>query len=271
MKHILLAMMLLLTLPVLAAPKGVVPVIDAQRSLLFGGVIDSKWVDAMTITPKLKGGETYRLYTPTRFLGTTAGTKPEEDELGHSTPSIEVTIPEKVDEDETVIGIGGTWNALPRVPQVLSTKQTVYQDVVKEFLTRKGLPDAKIGITEVWRIDLDGDKQDEVIIAATVPREPYPESAAIEIKKGDYSLVLLRKIVNGKVDTIPIKWNYFLHDEPLYKVPMLYRLKAVLDVNGDGVLEIILYEAYYEGSGMHIYQLKGTTVIDTGLDAGVYV
>jgi len=239
------------------------PVIDAtDGAMLFGGTINGKWADAEKLKSLVKGGEHYRLYTPTKYLGEAIGSKPEDDPEGHAMPDISLNSPVKVRDGETVIGVGGAWNA----PQQFSTKQALYTRVVHDYLTTVGLPKAPVRITRIWKIDLEGDKQDEVLIAATIPR-PYPD---YKWQANDYSLVLVRKIINGVVRTVPIKCCCVISDKDT-DVPELYTLNAVLDVNGDGIMEIVVGHSYYEGAGMHIYQLKGEKVIDTTLDAGDYV
>jgi hypothetical protein len=136
-------------------------------------------------------------------------------------------------------------------------------DVVQELLTRKGLPDAKINITSIWRIDLEGDGTDEVLISATTDRKDYRQDSAV--KRGDYSLVLLRKIINGKVVTIPIDLCYYTEDYTYEqmnasgKYPPIFSLCAVLDVNGDDIMEILV-KHYYMTDDITVYQVDGATV-----------
>lgn len=248
--------MLLLTSawPVPPAQRGVHPVIDAANGWLFGGSIDGKYRDPLPMAKRLKGGEAYRLYTFDKCIGTATGAKPQTDNLDPGEEArVAVTLPPAYEKNPTVIGICGGWNALPRVPREESVKQPVYLQAVRDVLKQHGLPNAPINITRIVRVDLDGDGKDEVLLSATTPRQGFPDPAP---RKNDYSFVVLRKIINGKVVTIPLDGTYITKDED-FSAPNAYTLDAVLDVNGDGVMEPILGWAYYEGNGRSIYGITG--------------
>ena len=105
-----------------------------------------------------------------------------------------------------IIAIGGQWDALPRVPRRTNPDQVVYKEAVAEVLKKKGLKNPKIKITQVIRIDLDGDGVEEGLITA----DTYGDKLYRHLqKRGTYSLVLLRKVINGKVETLVIEEDYF--------------------------------------------------------------
>lgn len=68
---------------------------------------------------------------------------------------------------------------------------------------------------------------------------------------GSYSIVLLRRVVGGKVETDLIAGDFYVKDKssPAY----LYEIPGVLDLNGDGKVEVIVHSHYYEGSETTIY------------------
>lgn len=50
-------------------------------------------------------------------------------------------------------------------------------------------------------------------------------------------------------------------------IPNTYDLTSILDLNGDGSMEIVVYSYYYEGSFTTVYELKdgkAKTVLDAG-------
>jgi hypothetical protein len=127
---------------------------------------------------------------------------------------------------------------------------------VAEVLKKKGLKNPKIKITQVIRIDLDGDGVEEVLITA----DTYGDKLYRHLqKRGTYSLVLLRKVINGKVETLVIEEDYFPSTRK-YGVPHRYWVGAVLDVDGDGVMEIVLHAMYYEGGGTSVYRVEENKV-----------
>jgi len=244
----LLACMLLSPLLFAGKPAaGCHPIVDACCSELFGGWVDGKWVKGEKMKPLIEGGEVYRLYTPTRFLGTATGGKfhySESDEEEFGATSIDIALPGAIKKDEKnkgqeIFGVCGDWNALPRVPVELSADSKTYREAVRAILKRQKLPNAPVNITKILRVDLEGDGTDEVLISATTPRKEYLSPQA---KKNDYSLIIIRKLVKGKIVTIPLAEKYFTWDDKQGEssLPELYTLEAVLDVNGDGVMEVII-------------------------------
>jgi len=216
--------------------------------------MNGRWLKPKEMAELLRGGETYRLYTLTRFIGTASGSKPAKEERGMPDFVVQMT-PLPVPQKE-IIAIGGQWNALPRVPRPANPDQEIYKEVVADFLKKKGMKNPKVKITQVIRIDLDGDGVEEVLVTA----DTYGEKLYRHLqKKGSYSLVLLRKVINGKVENLVIEEDYFPANLG-WGVPMRFWVGAVLDVDGDGVIEILLHGMYYEGGGTSVHRVEGNKV-----------
>jgi len=270
----LFTLLILCALPLLAnaatSPSGIHPVVAVQSGWLFGGTVNSKWVDSYVMVPRLTGKERYRLYSITAYLGEAIGSKLEIPEDGGSMPKVDLTLTKTQSEKKPLLAIAGAWNALPRVPKVQHPNQVVYRQAVQALLAAKGVPHAAVQITKLWRIDLDGDGQEEVLIEAITPRKGFGEihEGTLPYKKGDYSLLLMRKLLHGKVVTIPIAMSIYTHDaESETDYPMIHTLVAALDVNGDGSMEIIGHNEAVIERGMNIYQLQRDHIKDV-LGAG---
>ncbi|HJY52525.1 MAG TPA: hypothetical protein VKD89_00765 [Candidatus Udaeobacter sp.] len=110
-------------------------------------------------------------------------------------------------------------------------------------------------ITRNIRIDLEGDGEDDVLINATNyfnQRDEVPKNAP---KGGSYSIVMLRRVAAGKVQTQLVAGElYSKVDAP--NALNIYKIAAVLDLNSDGKLEVIVHSFYYEGGETTIYQCK---------------
>ena len=139
-----------------------------------------------------------------------------------------------------------------------------------------GLNVEKPVLTQLFKIDLEGDGVDEVLICAqniAVKGEAcfeadkplftgtgLPEAA----QPGAYSLLLLRKIVAGKVVELPLhmfaspKGSTPVDDN--WTPPVVAKACQFADLNGDGVLEIIAATAHYEGYAYHVFEVKGGEV-----------
>jgi hypothetical protein len=251
------------------APKSPAPVVDIRWfdkehiDLLVGGKVKGEWQPSEFMSPHLKGGEKYRLYSLTKYLGEASGSKSRQlgEDHGRFHEAYAVTITSVPAKPQEIIAIGGNWNALPRVPKVIDTRNSEYRKVVKDFLRKKGIPDPKVTITRILQVDLEGDGVQEVLICADNPRPDklipsLPEE--LEDRKGDYSFVLLRKLVKGEVKTIEVAGcAYTKKDGPCQ---MEVSLPAVLDVNGDGKLELLVRGEFWEGEWLIVHELNGEKI-----------
>jgi hypothetical protein len=261
-KNIFVSLLVLfssLSYSVIAQAQDVHPIVDVNENCLLGGIQKGRWVEADALAPMLKGGERYRIYTLTRAMGQTTGAKPNsagEPCNGNN----EIAFSPK---PEGGIAVAGSWNALPRVPRALSTNDPAYRQVVAGLLRRHGFNRPKINITQVLRIDLDGDGIEEALVSASHLAEGISINGgpmAVHGKPGDYSFVLLRKLVRGKVRDILLAEHFYPRKIEYPETPMQYDVAAVLDLNGDGKMEVILRGGYYEGSMSSVFRLIGNKV-----------
>jgi hypothetical protein len=239
------------------------PIVVADGRYLLGGKENGKWIDAGTMASLLRGGERYWLYAPSRYLGTAVGARPTEELPG---PYHSVQLSPEPTETEQAIAVGGPWNALPRRPVALSPASPFYRQAVRDLLRQNGLPRATVRITQVVRIDLEGDGTDEVILSARAPGADRPQT---RVRANDYSLVALRRILDGQVKTFLLGASFYKTPEKP-AAPCLYTLNSLLDLDGDGILEILVADAYYEGKGMVVYQMqsgKPVAVLNAGFGA----
>jgi hypothetical protein len=278
MKNLLRALPAALSVLILGIPaalpattKTVCPVVWPEENLLLGGTVDGEWATDEQAAPRLRGGEEYQLYTLTKRLGPATGTKPRQGEEGEGPCwwAFQIQIRPLPRESEVILAIGAKWNALPRVPRIESTDQIVHHDAVRAILQEHGISAAEVNITRVLRVDLEGDGVDEVLINATNER---PGRIYNLTQKGDYSMVVLRRLSGGKVENIVLSAQYW-PDEPDMDAPAspdTATVPAVLDFNGDGVLEVAVHWQHREGTGITVFEVRGDNVeqaFGTGLGA----
>ena len=162
--------------------------------------------------------------------------------------------------EKGVIAIAAPWNALPRKPQVTDPTQKTYVNAACEFLRTKEIDQPKVKIDNIIRVDLDGDGEEEVLISAT-NYFSKDESVPMRSPAASYSMVLLRRVVAGKVETQLIVGEFYpkaypkaAQEEGRFDAPNAYKVIATLDLDGDGKMEIVVSSHYYEGKETTIYR-----------------
>lgn len=233
------------------------PIVDVSSGYLLGAVADGKWIKADEATKSISGGTTYHVYGLTQSIGEAKGSKPKPSEEEVCSDIFTVSLSPK--SEKGVIAVAGTWNALPRKVQTLDPTQKVYVDAVRDFLRAKGIEQPKVKIDNIVRVDLDGDGEEEVLISAT---NYFSKEDIVPMRSpaGSYSMILLRRVVAGKVETQLVEGEFhpkaYVRKDDSFDAPNVYTLIAVLDLDGDGKMEIVVTSSYYEGAATTIYRCK---------------
>jgi hypothetical protein len=237
------------------------PIVEIETGYFFGGSENGKWVKADQAAKSTAKKTTYQVYSLTKQTGQITAGKPKSvEEPCPDTLTVSLSSKPK----DGVIGLAATWNALPRKPVIADATQSVYVEAVRDFLKSRGIADPKVRITRIVRVDLDGDGEEEVLISATNyftedksdhSAALFPEAPIDSPRPGNYSVVILRRLVASKVQTQLVAGElYPKPDEPV--APNVYQVAAVLDLNGDGKLEVIVHSFYYEGGQTTIYRCQ---------------
>jgi hypothetical protein len=241
------------------------PIVEIQSGYLFGATSDGKWIKADEAAKALPGETTYQVYGLTQSFGQAKGGKPKAVE-DVCTDTLSVSLSPK--PENGMMAIAASWNALPRKPRVVHPTQKVYIDAVRDFLKTKGIEQPKVKIKNILRVDLDGDGEDEVLISATnyfskdtldyAPNVAPNAEVPMRSPAGSYSMVLLRRVVAGKVETQLVQGEFYpkayVSSDGSFNAPNAYSVIAVLDLDGDGKMEIVIGSQYYEGGATTIYR-----------------
>jgi hypothetical protein len=149
------------------------------------------------------------------------------------------------------VALVATWDATPRLAQNLSPDTPLYRDLVAATLEAEGLAEADVHIDRLQQVDLDADGVDEVLIAAShltgTPGTPA-------VAAGDYALLLLQKTTNGVTVTVPLGLDVYQEANDL-AYPFRYGILGLIDLTGDGWLEVIVEAERYEGRTVTVYEL----------------
>ena len=135
----------------------------------------------------------------------------------------------------------------PRVPRPV--KPTATQSCaswVKGFMRTKGYKAAKPLILHAYQVDLDGDGVTETLVEVASRRGL---AGAVQWKSTDYSAVLLRAVIGGRARVFAL--GYAGNGNVTYSQN---RIRAIVDLEGDGVMEVVTSWAYYEGDGSELWR-----------------
>lgn len=162
------------------------------------------------------------------------------------------------------MAVSAPWNPRPRAVTVLPNSSAVYQGLVRDALIKKGSKNLKVVLERVVRVDLDGDKSDEIVISANHfagSSGLFPPASG---QAGDYGLLVVRKLIAGKVQTLELGADVILKattpaelEQGVQNNPDRFELVNVLDLNGDGKMEIVMFNAIYEDSAVSALEWDG--------------
>ena len=147
------------------------------------------------------------------------------------------------------------WPVRQGNPQELSPDQDVYRQVVLDWLKEAGLSDPQLDDLHIFRVDLEEDGADEIFISATGLRSQHLTRA------GDYSIVLMRKVLGNDAVTLPIVADVYQSAQAESTWPRDYSLANFIDLNKDGILEVVVEFEHWEGAGAIMYQINGQEII----------
>jgi len=228
------------------------PIIETETGYFFGANENGKWIKPDQAAKSVANETIYQVYGLTKQLGQITAAKPvSAEEPCPDTLMVSLSSKPK----DGVIGLAARWNALPRKPTIADTTQSVYVDAVRDFLKARGIADPKVRITRILRIDLEGDGEDEVLINATNYFSQRDEAPIQAPKRGSYSIIMLRRVAAGKVQTQLVAGELYSKADAS-NAPSIYKIAAVLDLKGDGKLEVIVHSFYYEGGETTIYHCE---------------
>ena len=219
---------------------------------LLGGTEDGVWIQAADAAARLSGGETYTLYSLAGPQGTAVGSMPAP---GMPCPQY-VFKWNPAPSATSLIGVGGGWNALPRTPEEpeISSFPT-YTTAAGAWLAAQGVPVPEpMTLTNIMRADLDGDGNMEAIISAS----RLSEETGHDVAAGDYSFVLLYR--EAAAETILLAGDVYPAARSLV-FPSAYRLLSILDLNGDGRMEVIVHVSLWEGEGTRVFSFDGSAAV----------
>jgi hypothetical protein len=224
------------------------PVVDAASGYLLGGMQNGVWIDGLTYANYLQDTERdYDVFTVAGRQGNVRGLPPTivGPVCGQAIVSFQPYA------QRTGVALITRWDPAPRLAQSLAVDTPEYEELVASILQEQGLANPEIKIDSILRIDLDGDAVDEVLITAS---RLGGEDRTPAVAAGDYALLVLRKVTNDVVTVVPLGLDVYPEANDL-AYPIRYGVLGLLDLSGDGYLEIVVEEQRYEGRRVTAYEI----------------
>ena len=220
--------------------------------LLVGGVSRDAWLTPEESVARFSGEVTYSLNTMTQqskyFVW---GKMPK---LSPSCKIYTIGIDAGLDE-AGFVGVVDGWDVVKRDVAALSDDEEYYQQAVTDWLIGEGVTAPQIGSLQILRVDIKGDGTDEVFLAAS-----HLDGSQHTTKVGDYSIVLMRKVVGNFVLTVPLLEDIYTSQQEEITFPQTYSIANFIDLNRDGVLEVVVDVQKWEGFGAVVYQINDQEV-----------
>lgn len=251
MKTILLPISFLLLFTSFGSSQtAVVPIVELKFRGLLGGVQNGRWIAPTRVAPKMQSETEFVLvgWNGVEEGGVTLGKKGEQEDVCQDFTRFEFELQQ---DHGVAIGSTAKWNPVPRIPKTIDLNNATYKTVVTNFLRRKGIARPVVQIKEAFRVDLEGDGVEEVVLSATYYKKGLSSAAAV----GDYSFVIVRKAID-KIVTDHLLQGDFIFKKVDFGAPTENHISAIADLNGDGKMEIVLYGFYYEGDFASAFEMK---------------
>lgn len=220
--------------------------------ILLGGVDRDAWYSSEATVSRLPGRLSYDVYGMTGGAYSTSG-EGETDRLCNA----HFIIPETVIDDSGLVGALQGWQVTRRNVEELDSEGGFYRQVVTDWLASEGVPAPQIDSMQVFRVDIEGDGVDEVFIGA----HHFVDGSGHMTQAGDYSVVLMRKVNGNDVVTLAITGKIYTSAQPELTFPFTYSFSNFIDLNQDGILEVVVDLKRWEGLGASVYQINGQEIV----------
>jgi len=226
---------------------------DNSSFLVVGGIKkDQGWLSSVQAAQFVGEKMNYDLFSSTGLIQVSGSVAEFGPSCGNHFINSSVVLP------ESMVGVASGWVTNKRVTTDVSTDDPAYIQAVAEWFQSQGNSPKEIRVTRILQVDMEGDGVNEVLISASY----FTEKFAFLTETGDYSVVLMRKVIGNTVVTIPLVKDYYVSSVPEFEVsyPNIYTVAETMDLNGDGTLEVIVDVHHWEGWGAIVYRVDGQNV-----------
>lgn len=172
-----------------------------------------------------------------------------DDEVGPLIPDAPVIPDTPVSLGYDAVAVTADWPLQPRAVRQIGPDSPEYSTIGASFFA--GTPTAAEGsVAQAVRVDLDGDGVEEVVVA--YERITEPDFGA----ENDFSGIYVRyPSADGTVVDEALV-SYVAGAPVDFPTVGRFTIAAIADLNGDGVMEVMVRERFWESGGMSVYALE---------------
>jgi hypothetical protein len=153
--------------------------------------------------------------------------------------------------DFGMLGVAHGWPIRQEQADELSPESETYKQIVLDWLKETGVADPQLGTLHIYRVDLEDDGTDEIFISAT-----HLDDSQHTTRKGDYSIVLMRKVAGNEAVTVPLVADINRSQEAEITYPRTYLLSNFVDLDQNGIMEVVIDYHGWEEDGALIYTIR---------------
>ncbi|MBS1795712.1 MAG: hypothetical protein JSS81_17790 [Acidobacteria bacterium] len=199
---------------------------------LLGGVENGRYVSDEKLAETMKEPQTYTFYgflTGQTGAGTLGELRPDDV----CPENLDVRLPTAFTAD-LAVGAAAGWPVVPRVAKRLLRYSAADRRAVADTLKKLGLRKSDVVIKEAFRVDLDGNGTDEIVLTAEKIYRIDWSLAGLR----SYSFVLIRQRAGAKWRNILVHETYRKKKDDVFWGE--YSVWSIGDLDGDGRMELVV-------------------------------
>jgi hypothetical protein len=187
---------------------------------------------------------------------------------GRVGPTIDVAVdpPQPPGYGYSAVALNGDWTLKPRPVVDVRRSVPAYQALAAATFEGQPVDPSLARVEQIVIADLDADGDDEAIVAFEYVQDPDAPGTP-----GDLAALLL--VDTATRDRREISSNIVPPDdgdETTFDIIERFRVLDIVDLNGDGRMEVVVHAWYYEGASVTVYEYDGRSlnaVLGTGCGA----